>query len=180
MDFAALYKSKLTTPEEAVKVVKSGDWVELLRLVHRHAERARQGARRTHGRAGECKLPRRRAHAPAGDFRCAGCCRQADLELLAYVGHRAQGLHGGLRLLFRTALLRAAALVPRERRPHQRYHDPGRSDGCAGLVQLRSAGVPPRGSPQRLPMLLSSRSTSICRDGLGLYEEAESMFPRSI
>ena len=28
MDFAALYKSKLTTPEEAVKVVKSGDWVD--------------------------------------------------------------------------------------------------------------------------------------------------------
>ena len=28
MDFAALYQSKLTTPEEAVKVVKSGDWVD--------------------------------------------------------------------------------------------------------------------------------------------------------
>ena len=28
MDFQALYKSKLTTAEEAVKVVKSGDWVD--------------------------------------------------------------------------------------------------------------------------------------------------------
>ena len=28
MDYQALYNSKLTTPEEAVKVVKSGDWVD--------------------------------------------------------------------------------------------------------------------------------------------------------
>ena len=28
MDFQALYKSKLTTAAEAVKVVKSGDWVD--------------------------------------------------------------------------------------------------------------------------------------------------------
>ena len=28
MDFQALYKSKLTTAEEAVKLVKSGDWVD--------------------------------------------------------------------------------------------------------------------------------------------------------
>ena len=28
MDYQALYQQKLTTPEEAVKVVKSGDWVD--------------------------------------------------------------------------------------------------------------------------------------------------------
>ena len=28
MDFQALYKSKLTTADEAVKLVKSGDWVD--------------------------------------------------------------------------------------------------------------------------------------------------------
>ena len=28
MDFQALYKSKLTTAAEAVKLVKSGDWVD--------------------------------------------------------------------------------------------------------------------------------------------------------
>ena len=28
MDYQKLYQSKLTTPEEAVKVVKSGDWVD--------------------------------------------------------------------------------------------------------------------------------------------------------
>ena len=28
MDYTALYQSKLTTAEEAVKVVKSGDWVD--------------------------------------------------------------------------------------------------------------------------------------------------------
>ena len=28
MDWQALYKEKLTTAEEAVKVVKSGDWVD--------------------------------------------------------------------------------------------------------------------------------------------------------
>ena len=28
MDFTKEYQQKLTTPEEAVKVVKSGDWVD--------------------------------------------------------------------------------------------------------------------------------------------------------
>ena len=28
MDFEAIYKSKLTTADEAVKIVKSGDWVD--------------------------------------------------------------------------------------------------------------------------------------------------------
>ena len=28
MDYQALYQSKLTTPAEAVKLVKSGDWVD--------------------------------------------------------------------------------------------------------------------------------------------------------
>ena len=28
MDYAALYQQKLTTADEAVKVVKSGDWVD--------------------------------------------------------------------------------------------------------------------------------------------------------
>ena len=28
MDFQAMYKSKLTTAEEAAKLVKSGDWVD--------------------------------------------------------------------------------------------------------------------------------------------------------
>ena len=28
MDYQAMYQQKLTTPEEAVKVVKSGDWVD--------------------------------------------------------------------------------------------------------------------------------------------------------
>ena len=31
MDFQALYKSKLTTAAEAVKLVKSGDWVDYTR-----------------------------------------------------------------------------------------------------------------------------------------------------
>ena len=28
MEYSALYKSKLRTPEEAVRCVKSGDWVD--------------------------------------------------------------------------------------------------------------------------------------------------------
>ena len=28
MDYQAMYQQKLTTPEQAVKVVKSGDWVD--------------------------------------------------------------------------------------------------------------------------------------------------------
>ena len=28
MDYQALYQQKLTTPEQAVKAVKSGDWVD--------------------------------------------------------------------------------------------------------------------------------------------------------
>ena len=28
MDFKALYKQKLTTADEAVKVIKSGDWID--------------------------------------------------------------------------------------------------------------------------------------------------------
>ena len=39
MDYTALYQQKLTTADEAVKVVKSGDWVDYgwgvrVRLLH--------------------------------------------------------------------------------------------------------------------------------------------------
>ena len=43
MDFQAQYQQKLTTADEAVKVVKSGDWVDFL-LVCQHPGRVRSGA----------------------------------------------------------------------------------------------------------------------------------------
>ena len=45
MDYAALYQKKLTSAAEAVKVVKSGDWVDY--GWHQPSLHARQGSGRT-------------------------------------------------------------------------------------------------------------------------------------
>ena len=45
MDYASLYKQKLTTAEKAAEVVKSGDWVDYGWCVY--AGRIRQGSRKT-------------------------------------------------------------------------------------------------------------------------------------
>ena len=46
MDYAALYQKKLTSAAEAVKVVKSGDWVDYGWCTN-HPVHARQGSGRT-------------------------------------------------------------------------------------------------------------------------------------
>ena len=60
MDYTALYQQKLTTADEAVKVVKSGDWVDY----------------------GWCT-----GTPVALDKALAECSRQDHLELVAHVRH---------------------------------------------------------------------------------------------
>ena len=110
MDFAALYKSKLTTPEEAVKVVKSGDWVDYgwctgtPNALDKALAARMDELENVNFRGGVLMR--------GGDFRCAGCCRQADLELLAYVRYRTKTDRPRMCLLFSDPLLRTASLLP--------------------------------------------------------------------
>ena len=85
MDYTALYQQKLTTADEAVKVVKSGDWVDYgwctgTPVALDKALAARMGVL-------EDVLPRRRTHAPTGGIRYSECSRQDHLELVAHVRH---------------------------------------------------------------------------------------------
>ena len=88
MDFQALYKSKLTTAEEAVKLVKSGDWVDYTWCTNHpyvlDQARDRQGRRRR---------------------------RALRLALLALLRHRPQDHRQGHGLVLPHALLRAAPLL---------------------------------------------------------------------
>ena len=47
MDYQAMYQQKLTTAEEAVKVVRSGDWVDYTWCTNIHCPG--QGSRRPQG-----------------------------------------------------------------------------------------------------------------------------------
>ena len=70
MDYQAMYQQKLTTPEEAVKVVKVRR-LGGLHLVHQPPGGPGQGPGRPEGRAHRREDPGRRHHVDAGD-------RQAD------------------------------------------------------------------------------------------------------
>ena len=87
MDYAALYQKKLTSAAEAVKVVKSGDWVDY----------------------GWCTN-----HPYTLDKALAA--RQNELKDVALQRHRPQDYLQGHGLFHPHALQRAAALLPRRQR----------------------------------------------------------------
>ncbi len=114
MDYAALYQKKLTSAAEAVKVVKSGDWVDYgwctnhpytldKALAARQSElkdiKVRGGV--TMWMPEICSRGRRRA---------------LHLELLALQRYRPQDHLQGHGLFHSHALQRAAALLPRRQR----------------------------------------------------------------
>ena len=85
MDYKALYQSKLTTADEAVKIVKSGDWVDYGWCV---------GTPDVLDQAMAKRLPdlydvnfRGGSYARARDLPDRGPGGAHDLEFLAYVGH---------------------------------------------------------------------------------------------
>ena len=86
MDYTALYQQKLTTADEAVKVVKSGDWVDYGWCTGTPVALDKALAARM-GELEDVKLPRRRTHAPTGGIRYSECSRQDHLELVAHVRH---------------------------------------------------------------------------------------------
>ena len=88
MDYTALYQQKLTTADEAVKVVKSGDWVDYgwctgTPVALDKALAARMGELEDVNFRGGVLMRR-----PAVfDIRYSECSRQDHLELVAHVRH---------------------------------------------------------------------------------------------
>ena len=81
MGFAEEYRSKLTTAEEAVKVVKSGDWVDYGWCTATAKELDEALAKRTGG----CEAPGRYPYVEACCFRCSRGCKAFYMEFVAYV-----------------------------------------------------------------------------------------------
>ena len=99
MDYEALYQQKLTTADEAVKVVKSGDWVDYgwctgtacaldKALAGRMSELEDINLRGRHPDVAARYIPEFRTYE-----------KKITWNLLAHGRRRAQGLHRGLRLL---------------------------------------------------------------------------------
>ena len=78
MDYQAMYQQKLTTAEEAVKVVKSGDWVDYGWCTNHPIALDKAGC--PEGRAAGREGPRRRDHVDAGDRQGGGRRRALHLE----------------------------------------------------------------------------------------------------
>ena len=96
MSYQEVYKQKLTTADEAVKAVKSGDWVDYGWSVC-SADALDKALARRMGELTED--PGRYPDPQARHFRCAQCGGAFLLELLAHGRHRAQGRERGLLLL---------------------------------------------------------------------------------
>ena len=111
MDFQAMYKSKLTTAENAVKVVKSGDWVDYTWCVNHpvaldKALAARQNELfdvKVRGGVSMWIPEICKAEDVAGAFRMA---------LLALLRQRPQGDWQGHGLVLPHEILRAAPVLP--------------------------------------------------------------------
>ena len=163
MDYQAMYQQKLTTAEEAVKVVKI-----------RRLGGLQLGAPTT-------PLPWTRLWPPARtsctDVKVRGgvtmwmpeICqgggrrRPLHLALLALQRHRPQDHHQGHGLLQSHALLRAAPLLPgRQSGPGGRGDAPGHAHGCPRQLQLRPGGLPPGRHAGPRQDASSWRSTRIC------------------
>ena len=71
MDYAALYQKKLTTAAEAVKVIKSGDWVDYGWCTN-HPLHAGQGPRGAGERSQGHQGPRRRDDVDTRDLQGGG------------------------------------------------------------------------------------------------------------
>lgn len=137
MDYQAMYQQKLTTAEEAVKVVRSGDWVDYTWCTnHPIALDKALAARRDEltdvkVRGGVTmwmpEIARRRTPATTSP------------GTPALQRHRPQDHHQGHGLLQSHALLRAAPLLPGESGPCGRGDAPDHPHGCPWQLQLRPA-----------------------------------------
>ncbi len=116
MDYQALYQQKLTTAEEAVKVVKSGDWVDYTWCTNHPVALDKALAARK-DELHRCEGPGRRHHVDARDRQGRGRRRPLHLALLALQRHRPEDHHQGHGLLQPHALLRAAPVLPGEPGP---------------------------------------------------------------
>ena len=94
MSYQEVYKQKLTTADEAVKAVKSGDWVDYGWSVC-SADALDKALARRMGELTDVKI----RGGILTHFRCAKCGGAFLLELLAHGRHRAQGRERGLLLL---------------------------------------------------------------------------------
>ena len=142
MDYQAMYQQKLTTAEEAVKVVRSGDWVDYTWCTNHPIALDKALAARK-DRAHRCEGPGRRHHVDARDRQGGGRRRPLHLALLALQRHRPQDHHQGHGLLQPHALLRAAPLLPGESGPCGRGDAPDHPHGRPRQLQLRPGGLPP-------------------------------------
>ena len=140
MNVQELYQKKLTTAAEAVKAVKSGDWVDYGWCTNHpytldKALAARQSELRDVKVRGGVTMWMPEI--------CQGGGRRRALYLafLALQRHRPQDHRQGHGLFLSHALLRAAALLSRRQRQGGRGDDPGHADGQARQLQL-CAGLP--------------------------------------
>ena len=83
MDYQAMYQQKLTTPEEAVKVVKSGDWVDYTWCTNHPVALDKALA----ARKDELTDVKIRGHVDAGDRQGRRRRRPLHLALLALQRH---------------------------------------------------------------------------------------------
>ena len=107
MDFREEYKQKLVSADEAVKLIKSGDWVDYGWCTNTVDALDQALAKRT-DELTDVKLRGGILMKPLAVF-----AREDAGEFLAYVRYRAQDDKQRRGLLLSDPLLRAAALLPR-------------------------------------------------------------------
>ena len=177
MDFAALYKSKLTTPEEAVKVVKSGDWVDY-------------GWCTGTPNALDKALAARMDELENVNFRGGVLMRRPAIFDVPDVADKLTWNSWHMSGIERKACMEGFGFYSALRYselPRWYRENVGRinvtmiqvapMDAQGWLASVRRR--PTSRQSARLPMLLSSRSTSICRAASACMRK-RSMFPRSI
>lgn len=119
MDYKALYQSKLTTPEEAVKCVHDGDWV-----AWGWGDQHPQGLRSRHGRASEDParraVPRRHSDVEPEMFDMPDAKDHFTWNSWHMSGIERKMIDRGFLLLLPRPLLRGAQVLPRDRQPRAR------------------------------------------------------------
>ena len=112
MDFREEYKQKLVSADEAVKLIKSGDWVDYGWCTNTVDALDQALAKRT-DELTDVKLRGGILMKPLAVFAREDAGEHFCMELLAYVRYRAQDDKQRRGLLLSDPLLRTAALLPR-------------------------------------------------------------------
>ena len=161
MDYQAMYQQKLTTAEEAVKVVRSGDWVDYTWCTNHPVALDKALAARK-DELTDVKVRGGVTMWMPEICQGGGRRRPLHLALLALQRHRPEDHHQGHGLLQPHALLRAAPLLPGESGPGGRGDAPGHPHGQPTATSTSAWRPPTWPTCCPVPSASSWRSTRTC------------------